>query len=94
MQNLLYGARILETNSVAATSTSKIVFSQLGHAIIGSTMNMQVEFIPNAAYSNASGSVVAGTSTDESVFRIILEEDFYMPYEKGSAVITGVTWGV
>lgn len=93
-QNILFGANVFETNALAATSTSRIIFSQIGHAIIGQTMNMQVEFIPNAAYVNGSGSVVAGTSTDESVFRIILEEDFYMPYEKGSAVITGVTWGV
>lgn len=92
--NNLFGTKVLETNSLMAASTSQVMYADLGHVILGQTTSMTVEFIPNATYSNASGTVIAGTSTDESVFRIILEEDLAVAYDKAISVITGVTWGV
>lgn len=89
MQNMLLGAKVLVSDLL---TDSSIIFVDLAYSNIGQTMNMKLEFLPNTAYTNSAGNVVAGASTDESIFRLIHEVDFAQSYEKSISVINSLTW--
>lgn len=91
------GYRILSSNNVpiydAGNNYAYTIFLQAGHARILQSLNLSLEFIPNAAYNNASGTVVAGASSDTSLFRLVHEVDFAMINDKAAGIIKQHTLG-
>lgn len=89
MNGKLHGATVLVSELMPDAS---IIFVDLAYSNIAQTLNMKLEFLPNTAYQNAAGTVVAGASTDESIFRLVHEVDFAQSYVKSISVINSLTW--
>ena len=79
-------------NTYGAGTDSEVYFGEFSKLIIGDTEEVDVKFIEDAAYVDASGSTVLGVSTLESVFRLVESTDIFMRYDKAFAVLGTVKW--
>lgn len=71
---------------------SEIYFGDFAQLLEGDTLDLQVEFFPNGAWSN-SGTIVSGISSDQSVFRAKSRHDFQLRHPEAFGLLTGVEWG-
>jgi HK97 family phage major capsid protein len=71
---------------------SFIMLVDLADAVIGDSMNLQVDASSEAAYFDGS-AVVAAFSLDQTVVRAIAEHDFAMRREESVAILEGVKYG-
>jgi HK97 family phage major capsid protein len=83
---------VVPDNLGVGSNESELYFGEFDELLIADSFNLGVEFIPNAAYDN-DGTVRAGASTDESVFRAISEHDHALRHSAAFAMGTGVKWG-
>lgn len=94
--NMLLGAPVYVTsailNTYGAGTDSEVYFGEFSKLIIGDTQEVDVQFIQDAAYTDASGNTVLGVSTLESVFRLVESTDIFMRYDKAFSVIGTVKW--
>lgn len=74
------------------TNESEILFGDFDDFIVGRAPGMEVKFIPDAAYDE-NGTVKAGASTDESVYRLVDGHDFQLRHSTSFGVLNAVKWG-
>lgn len=91
-------SQVLETMSAGGVENgtgtqSEVYFGAFAHAIIGEALALMVDASTEAAYADASGTVQAAFSQDQTVVRVIAEHDFALRYDKAFALIQNVTWG-
>jgi HK97 family phage major capsid protein len=80
------------TNQIPESSSADLFLFDASEIIIGDSMSLELEFFPNAAFSQ-SGQVVSGISTDQSCFRAIAKHDIGLRHDVSGVNVTGVTWG-
>lgn len=80
------------TNQIPETTSADVFLLCMDEVIIGDSMNLELEFFPNAAFTQ-SGAVVSGISTDQSCFRAIAKHDIGLRHDVSGINITGVTYG-
>lgn len=89
----LFGYRIVVTENISSpVAGSYVIFADMGQAVIGQGLATQIEFFPNATWSEA-GTITSGISTDQSAFRVLTESDFMLRYDTAASVINKVIWG-
>lgn len=81
----------LTVNS-ASGNGSEIYFVDFNEMIIGESLNMSVSVSQEAMYNDGSGNQVSAFQRDETLIRIITENDFAARHVEAIAVINGVTW--
>jgi HK97 family phage major capsid protein len=92
----LNGYPFLVTNQIPNnlnTDESRLIFGSWPQFMIAESNPMEVEAFPNATYdSTGTGTIVSGISSDQSVIRAMVHEDFGMRYRKAFVVVK-VRWG-
>jgi len=82
------------TNAGSGTNETKIYLAAFQYMMLAEDYAMQVEMFPNATFSNSSGTLVSGISTDQSAVRVKESIDFGASYRgKEIAVIEAAKWG-
>ena len=69
-----------------------VIFGSFRHAAIGESLGISVDASDTAAYYDGS-SVQAAYTLDQTVIRVIAENDFVLRHDKAFAVIENVAWG-
>jgi HK97 family phage major capsid protein len=96
-QGQFAGYRIYESNNVpiynSGSNYAYTIFAMMGQMRILQSLNLSLEFIPNATYNAANGDLVSGVSQDVSVFRLTHEVDFAQVHSKAAAIIKQHTLG-
>jgi len=72
---------------------SDLLFFDMSEVIILDAMSVEAEVFPNGAYTNNSGTVVSGISTDQTVIRLLKEVDIGLRHNVSGARVYNVTWG-
>ena len=72
------------------TEIYMIVFSE---AIIGESYNLNLETSSEASYWDGT-KYISAFSTDQTIIRAIMENDFILRHDEAAAVLTGVVWDV
>jgi len=80
-------------NDLGAGTESEIYFAAWDQFLIGMSEDIAIEFMPNATYNNAAGTIVSGVSRDESVFRIVSMHDFALRHSQAGSQLDAVKWG-
>ncbi len=92
----LLGYRVAYTSQIpinlTSGTTSEIYFVNMADAIIGDAVTMQLDVSMEATYVDATGANVSAFANDQTVIRIIEENDFAMRYDQSSAVIAAVPY--
>ncbi len=90
-------SQVLETLTAAGADTggaqTELYFGAFAHAVIGESMGLMVDASQEAAYADASGTVRAAFSMDQTIVRVLAEHDFALRYDKAFALIQQITWG-
>lgn len=92
-------SQVLETMSAGNPPTftggaqTEIYFGAFAHAVIGEALGLMVDASTDAAYADATGTMQASFSQDQTVVRVIAEHDFALRYDKAFALIQQVTYG-
>lgn len=79
--------------NLGSGSDSELYLGGFAYALIGESLNMTVDASQDAAYADASGTIQATYSRDETVVRVISEHDFALRQDKGFTILQQVTWG-
>ena len=69
-----------------SVDVSSLIFGDFAQFIIGESMGTSIELFPNAAFSTG-GNVISGVSTDRSVIRAIMKEDFLVRYSGAFTIV-------
>lgn len=81
-------------SGTGTNNKSEVYFCAFAHAMIGEENGVEVEMIPNAAYSNSSGTLVSGAQRREDILRMVARHDFALSYRGLEAsYISSVDWG-
>ncbi len=78
--------------ALGGTTNSEIYYVEMSECYIGDSMEMELQIIENAVYSQA-GTIRSGVSRDESVLRLIRKTDFGMRHTASAFVIEQVAYG-
>ena len=71
---------------------SEITLADFAEVFIGEAYGLEFEVFPGGAYVDATGALVSGISTDETVMRAIVQHDINMRQQAAVAVLTKVRW--
>jgi len=80
--------------NLGAGTESEIGLIHPSHVVIGEQGAINVAVSTEAAYKDASGTMQAAFSRDETLMRLILLHDIGMRHLPAASWLTGVTWGV
>jgi HK97 family phage major capsid protein len=80
-------------NNLGGGTESEIYLADFGQVVVGEHMGMQIAMSEQAAYKDATGTMQAAFSRDETVMRAIVQHDIGLRHLAAVAVLTGVTWG-
>lgn len=78
--------------AVTGTNESELYFVDFADVIIGEVPTMAIDVSSEAAYSDGT-NVVAAFSLDQTVIRIIMENDLVVRHGHSVAVLKDVNWG-
>jgi HK97 family phage major capsid protein len=78
------------TGGSQLTTTSEIYFANMPDCLIGESVNLILDVSTEATYKDASGTLVSAFSQDQTVIRVIEENDFGVRYDHSVAVGTAV----
>lgn len=79
--------------TLGAGTDTELYYAEMSECFIGDNGELEIEVIANAAYVNSDGTLVSGTSRDESVVRLIRKTDFAMRHVESAHVTEAVAWG-
>ena len=72
---------------------SEIMLVHPGHVMVGEHMGIEIAMSTEAAYKDASGTMQAAFSRDETLMRMIMQHDIGLRHLAALSILTGVTWG-
>lgn len=72
---------------------SEIMLVHPAHVLVGEHMGIEVAMSTEAAYKDASGTMQAAFSRDETLLRMIMQHDIGLRHLPAVSILTGVTWG-
>lgn len=75
-----------------STDGSEIYIADFAEVYIGEAYGLEIDVFPGGTYVDATGTLVSGISTDETVMRAIVQHDINMRQQPAVAVLTGVRW--
>ena len=78
--------------NLGSGSDSEIYLADFGHIVVGEHMGVEIAVSTEAAYLNASGTLVSAFAQDETLMRAIQQHDIGARHLAAIAVLTGVTW--
>jgi HK97 family phage major capsid protein len=76
----------------SGTSASEWYFVNMPDAVIGEGANLVLDVSTEAAYVDAGGNTVSAFAQDQTVIRVIEENDFVMRYDQSIAVAQAVNY--
>lgn len=79
--------------TLGAGVDSEIYLQDFGHYMLGEHVALQIEVFPNGTYNDASGTLISGISSDQTVVRARMSHDYQIRYDKSGAITTGVEMG-
>ncbi len=100
----LVGYRVFYTSQIPVNLTatpsggsqistcSEICFANMTDVVIGETANLILDVSNEAAYVDAGGTTVSAFAQDQTVIRVIEENDFAIRYDQSVAVISAVKY--
>ncbi len=95
-QGMLKGFPVRHTTTVpvnlGAGSDSEIYFADWNDVVIGEDGVMSVDFSSEAAYKDATDTMVSAFSRNQSLIRVVNEHDVGFRHPEGLVLGTGVTW--
>lgn len=71
---------------------SEIYLADFAQVVVGEHMGIEVAMSTEAAYKDASGTMQAAFSRDETIMRAIVQHDINTRHLAAVAILTGVTW--
>ena len=71
---------------------SEIMLVHPGHVLVGEHMGIEIAMSTEAAYKDASGTMQAAFSRDETLMRMIMQHDIGMRHLPALCIMKGVTW--
>ena len=72
---------------------SEIMLVHPAHVMVGEHMGIEIAMSTEAAYKDASGTMQAAFSRDETLMRMIMQHDIGLRHLAALSIMTGVTWG-
>jgi HK97 family phage major capsid protein len=78
--------------NLGSGSDSELYLVDFGHIVVGEHMGIDIAVSTEAAYLNASGTLVSAFAQDETLMRAIQQHDIGARHLASIAVLTGVTW--
>ena len=82
----IYGARVIVTTNITSTS---VYFYEASQLLIGQGINMVIDYLPNATFTDDTSTVIYGANQDQSLIRTITNVDFMQRYSTAASVWTG-----
>lgn len=83
----------IPTNLGGGANESVIVFADFSSVVVGDVHTLEVKQYPGGSFYNASGTHIAGISTQQTPIAAVARHDFACRYRgKEVALITGVTY--
>lgn len=80
-------------DNLGGGTESEIMLVHPAHVLVGEHMGIEIAMSTEAAYKDASGTMQAAFSRDETLLRMIMQHDIGLRHLPAVAVLTGVTWG-
>ena len=71
---------------------SEIYLGSMAQLLIGDNLQMEVTVMPNGTWTDSSGVVVSGMSSDQTAIRVIAKHDLLLRHDFGFSVGTEVEW--
>uniref|UniRef100_A4WTD2 Phage major capsid protein, HK97 n=1 Tax=Cereibacter sphaeroides (strain ATCC 17025 / ATH 2.4.3) TaxID=349102 RepID=A4WTD2_CERS5 len=71
---------------------SELMLADPTHIMVGEHMGIEIAMSTEAAYKDASGTMQAAFSRDETLMRMIMQHDIGLRHLAAVAILTGVTW--
>ena len=78
------------TGGSQITTASEIYFANMPDCLIGEAVNLLLDVSTEATYVDAGNNTISAFSQDQTVIRVIEENDFAVRYDKAVAVATAV----
>jgi HK97 family phage major capsid protein len=96
-QGLLRGKPYRTTTQIpinlgGGSNESEVILADFAHVIVGEHMGISIATSDVAAYVDASSTIQAAFSRDETALRTIQQHDLGVRHLPAVAVLTGVTW--
>ena len=91
----LLGYKVAYTSQIPTNlsgTNSEAYFANMADVIIGEGANLILDVSSEAAYVDASGATISAFSQDQTVIRVIEENDFATRYEQAVTVMTAVSF--
>jgi HK97 family phage major capsid protein len=91
----LLGYRVAFTSQIPINlsgTNSEFYFVNMSDCIIGEGANLILDVSSEAAYVDGSGNTISAFAQDQTVIRVIEENDFAMRYDVSGSVVTTVTY--
>ena len=96
MQNgMLRGRPVFDTTTVPINlngAESELYLIAFPHVLVGEHSGLEIATSTEAAYKDATGTMQAAFSRDETIMRAIQHHDIGLRHLPAVAVLTGVTW--
>jgi HK97 family phage major capsid protein len=80
-------------DNLGGGTESEIGLVHPSHVLVGEHMGIDIAMSTEAAYKDASGTMQAAFSRDETLLRMIMQHDLGLRHLAAAAWLTGVTWG-
>lgn len=80
-------------DNLGGGTESEIMLVHPGHVLVGEHMGIEIAMSTEAAYKDASGTMQAAFSRDETLLRMIMQHDIGLRHLPAVSILTGVTWG-
>jgi HK97 family phage major capsid protein len=79
-------------DNLGAGTHSEIMLVAPQHVVVGEHTGMEVALSTEAAYKDASGTMQAAFSRDETLLRLKMQHDIGLRHLPAVSILTGVTW--
>lgn len=79
-------------NLGAGVNETELYLADFAQVVVGETMGVEVAVSTEAAYVDATGTMRAAFSRDETVMRVIVQHDIGIRHLSALSILTGVTW--
>lgn len=80
-------------DNLGGGTESELMLVHPTHVMVGEHMGIEIAMSTEAAYKDASGTMQAAFSRDETLMRMIMQHDIGLRHLAAVAILTGVTWG-
>jgi HK97 family phage major capsid protein len=92
----LLGYRVAMTSQIpinlGAGTLSEFYFVNMSDCIIGESANLILDVSSEAAYVDANANTISAFAQDQTVIRVIEENDFALRYDQSGSIVTGVSY--